>query len=83
MFGLRPFGSSPSGSGPLNLIENEDVMPGYPPPSAVLLGTKYGPTGVEYTGTLIGGNSSTAAEIAEAVWGHQIALSIPQFLGLK
>ena len=27
----------------------------YPPESKVLLGTDYGPTGVEYTGTLTGG----------------------------
>ncbi len=58
----------------------------YPPANTVLAGTQYGPTGTEYTGTLVpsgSGTGATAEEIAEAVWSHQVALSIPQFLGLK
>ncbi len=59
----------------------------YPLPNTVLLGTQYGPTGVEFTGTMVpsvgGGSGATAQEIANAVWAHQTALSIPEFLGLK
>jgi hypothetical protein len=58
--------------------------PVYPPASKVALGFKYGPTGVEYTGTATGsGVNVTAEELAEAVWNYQIALSVPKFLAIK
>lgn len=68
-------------------IPAEVVDPGeivYPPPSTVLLGTMYGPTGVEYTGTLVPSSPApTVAEIAAAVWAYETALSIPNYMGLK
>lgn len=54
----------------------------YPPANQVQLGFKYGPTGVEFTGTYVPANGS-AEEIANAVWNYQTALSIPKFLAIK
>jgi len=42
----------------------------WPTPAQVLLGVMYGPTGVEYTGTLTGGTGPTAEDIAAAVWAY-------------
>jgi hypothetical protein len=67
------------------VVDPTPTTPVYPPVNKVALGVKYGPTGVEYTGTFSGGNGTnvTAEELAEAVWNYQTALSIPKFLAIK
>ena len=39
----------------------------YPAPSDVRLGVSYGPTGIEYTGTMTGTSGPSASDIAAAV----------------
>jgi hypothetical protein len=66
-------------------IPAEIIIPIYPHPSTVLLGTQYGPTGTEFTGTMVPqtGSGASAAEIAAAVWAYETALSIPNFVAIK
>lgn len=49
----------------------------WPDPSNVLLGVTYGPTGVEYTGTAVGGSGPSAESIAAAVLAALQATTIP------
>lgn len=60
-----------------------EPTPVYPPANKVTAGVKYGPTGVEYTGTYVASDSASVDEIVEAVWHSQVALSIPKFLAIK
>jgi hypothetical protein len=60
-----------------------DPIPVYPPVNKVTAGVKYGPTGVEYTGTYVQGAGASVEEIVEAIWHDSSALSIPKFLAIK
>ena len=49
----------------------------YPDPSDVRLGVSYGPTGLEYVGTMTGGSGPSASDIAAAVVAALGATTIP------
>jgi hypothetical protein len=57
--------------------------PVYPSPDKVTLGVKYGPTGVEYTGTYASNSNESLDDIVQAIWADDIALSVPRFLATK
>lgn len=54
----------------------------WPRPDQVLAGVRYGPTGVEYTGTATfgAGTYPTVDQIVEAIWNSNLALTLPRFI---
>jgi hypothetical protein len=54
----------------------------FPSATDVISGTSYGPTGADYTGTLVS-TSESAKDIAAVIWQHKLALNAVNFIAIK